>query len=107
MKHRQFMQIIGRRLPHVKRDYIADVLEVAAEVWAEALQEPHATVTLMHLGKLHVETQQIKVAGAVREKLKARHGGIAPLTVRRLYYRFRPAGWLKDLVEAAHETQKI
>ena len=67
MKHRQFMQTIGRRLPHVKRDHIAEVLEVAAEVWAEALQEPHATVTLMNLGKLHVEVQQMKVSGAVRK----------------------------------------
>ena len=106
MKHRQFMQIIGRRLPHVKRDHIADVLEVAAEVWAEALQDGEATVTLMHLGKLQVEVQQMKLSGAVRARLEARDG-YAPATMRRLYFRFRPAGWLRAQVEAAHEAQEI
>ncbi|MBK8139247.1 MAG: hypothetical protein IPK52_26085 [Chloroflexi bacterium] len=106
MKHRQFVQSIARRLPHVERHHVAEVLEVAAELWAEALQQPGAMVTMMNLGKLQVEAQQVKVSGAIRVRLQAHYGGIAPETVGRLYYRFRPAGWLKALVEASYDTQE-
>ncbi len=102
MNHRQTVQAVARRLPHLQRHTVAEVLEVAAEVWSEELAQPGSTVTIVNLGRLYVEAQQTKVGGAVREKLKARYGE-APTTVRRLYYRFRPAGWLHELVEEAHE----
>ena len=106
MNHRQFVQYIARRLPHVERHHVAEVLEVAAELWAEALARPDTVVSLVNLGKLQVEAQQVKVSGAIRVRLQARYGRVAPETVRRLYYRFRPAGWLKALVEASYDTQE-
>lgn len=102
MNHRQTVQAVARRLPHLPRNTVAEVLEVAAEVWVAELAQPGGTVTLVNMGRLHVEAQQLQVGGAVREKLKAQHGTV-PVTIRRLYYRFRPSGWLRDLIEEAYE----
>lgn len=102
MNHRQTVQAVARRLPHLQKHTVAEVLEVAAEVWAAELAQPGGTVTLVNLGRLYVEAHQMQVGGAVREKLKIQHG-TAPATIRRLYYRFRPSGWLRDLIEEAYE----
>jgi nucleoid DNA-binding protein len=102
MNHRQTVQAVARRLPHLPKYTVAEVLEVAAEVWAAELAQPGSVVTVVNLGKLHVETQQMQVGGAVRDRLEAQYG-TAPTKIRRVYYRFRPSGWLKELVEEAHE----
>ena len=103
MNHRQTIQAVARRLPHLQRHQVAEVLEVAAEVWAEELARPGGNVALVNLGRLHVEVQQMQLGGAVRDKIEAQYG-IAPKTVQRRYYRFRPAGWLRELVEEGYET---
>ena len=103
MNHRQTVQAVAQRLPHLQKHMVAEVLEVAAEVWATELAQPDGVVTVINLGRLHVEAQQMQVGGAVREKLEAQYGS-APATIQRLYYRFRPSGWLRDLVEDGHET---
>lgn len=106
MNHRQTVIAVARRLPHIERHTVAEVLEVTGEIWAAELAKPGSTVTVIHLGKLYIEAQQMRAGGAVRDKLKAQHG-TAPNTIRRIYYRFRPSGWLKEMIEEAHEeTQK-
>ena len=106
MNHRQTVQAVARRLPHLQKHTVAEVLEVAAEVWAAELAQPGGTITIVNLGRLHVEAQQMQVGGAVREKLEAQHG-TAPATLQRLYYRFRPSGWLRDLTEEGYaQTQE-
>ncbi|GAB4514699.1 MAG: hypothetical protein OHK0046_17170 [Anaerolineae bacterium] len=102
MNHRLTVQAVVRRLPHLQKHTVAEVLEVAAEVWAAELAQPGGTVTLVNLGRLHVEAQQMQVGGAVRDRMEAEHGTV-PATIRRLYYRFRPSGWLRDLIEEAYE----
>lgn len=103
MNHRLTVQAVARRLPHLQKHTVAEVLEVAAEVWAAELAQPGNVITIVNLGRLHVEAQQMQVGGAVRDRLEAQHG-TAPANIRRLYYRFRPSGWLRDLVEEGHET---
>lgn len=105
MNHRQTVQAVARRLPHLQKHTVAEVLEVAAEVWAAELAQPGGVVTVVNLGRLYVEVQQLQVGGAVRDRLEARHGTV-PMTIRRLYYRFRPSGWLRDLIEEAYETKE-
>ncbi len=105
MNHRQTVQAVARRLPHLQKHIVAEVLEVAAEVWAAELAQPDGVVTVVNLGRLHVEAQQMQVGGAVREKLKAQYGTV-PVTIRRLYYRFRPSSWLRDLIEEAYEKEE-
>lgn len=102
MNHRQTVQAVARHLPHIQRHTIAEVLEVTGEVWAQELAQPGRSVTLINLGKLHVQAQQMRVSGAIRQRL-IRERGTAPDTTRRLYYRFRPSRWLKQRVEEAHE----
>lgn len=102
MNHRQTVQAVGRRLPHLQKHTIAEVLEVAAEVWAAELAQLGGVATVVNLGRLQIEAQQMQVGGAVRDRLKAQYG-TAPKTIRRLYYRFRPSGWLRDFIEEAYE----
>ena len=102
MNHRQTVQAVARRLPHLQRHTVAEVLEVVAEVWAEELAQPGSRVTLINLGKLQIEAQQMRVGGAVRDRLEAQHG-TAPTTIQRLYYRFRPSGWLRQKIEEAYD----
>lgn len=106
MNHRQTIQAVARRLPHLQRHQVAEVLEVAAEVWADELATPGGVVALVNLGRLYVESQQMQLGGAVRERLEAQYG-TAPKTIQWLYFRFRPAGWLRELVEDSYETQEI
>jgi nucleoid DNA-binding protein len=105
MNHRQTVQAIARRLPHLQKHTVAEVLEVAAEVWAAELAQSGGVVTVVNLGKLHVEAQQMQVGGAIRDKLEAQQG-TAPDTIRRLYYRFRPTGWLRERIEEAYEKEE-
>jgi nucleoid DNA-binding protein len=79
MNHRETVQTIARHLPHVERHTVAEVLEVAGEIWAQELAKPGGSVTLVNLGVLHVEIQD------------------RPMT--RMYFRFRPKGWLKEKVK--------
>lgn len=103
LNHRQTVQAVARRLPHLKRHTVAEVLEVTAEVWADELAQPGSSITLMDLGKLYIEAQQMRVGGAVRDRMEAEHV-TAPTRLQRLYYRFRPSGWLKARVEEAYDT---
>lgn len=102
MNHRQTVQAVARRLPHLQRHTVAEVLEVVAEVWAEELAQPEGRVTLINLGKLQIEVQQMRVGGAVRDRLEAEHG-TAPTTIQRLYYRFRPSSWLRQKIEETYD----
>lgn len=102
MNHRQTVIAVTRRLPHLDRHTVAEVLEVTGEIWAAELAKQGSAVTVINLGKLYIEAQQMRVGGAVRDKLQAQHG-TAPNKIRRIYYRFRPSGWLKELVEETHE----
>ncbi len=74
MNHRQTVQAVARRLPHLQQHQVAEVLEVTAEVWAEELAKPGSEITLMNLGKMHIEIQHIRVGGVIRRRLQARHG---------------------------------
>ena len=102
MNHRKTVQQVARRLPHLPRHTVAEVLEVTAELWADELAQPGRSITLMNLGKLHIEAQQLRVGGAVRARITAGQG-TAPTTIQRLYYRFRPSGWLRQKIEEGHE----
>lgn len=91
MNHRQTVTEISKRLPRLKRRDVAEVLEVLAELWLEALAQPGQTVTVADLGKLLVEVQSFRSGGAVGRR-----------TVKRLYVRFRPTGKFRQVVLNAH-----
>jgi nucleoid DNA-binding protein len=91
MNHRQTITEISKRLPRLKRRDVAEVLEVMAELWLEALAQTGQTVTVADLGKLLVEVQNFRSGGAVGRR-----------TVRRVYVRFRPTGKFRQYVLNAH-----
>ena len=91
MNHRQIVTEISKRLPRLKRRDVAEVLEVMAELWLEALAQPGQTVTVADLGKLLVEVQTFHSGGAVGRR-----------NVKRVYVRFRPTGKFRQVVLNAH-----
>jgi nucleoid DNA-binding protein len=91
MNHRQTVTEISKRLPRLKRRDVAEVLEVMAELWLEALAQPGQTVTIGDLGKLLVEVQTFRSGGAVGRR-----------TVKRVYVRFRPTAKFRQHVLNAH-----
>lgn len=91
MNHRQTVTEISKRLPRLKRRDVAEVLEVMAELWLEALAQPGQTVTVADLGKLLVEVQTIHSGGAVGRRI-----------LKRVYVRFRPTGKFRQHVLSAH-----
>jgi len=106
MNHRESIRKIARRLPHIPRHTVAEVLEVASEVWSEELTKPGAEVALVAMGKLYVEVHEMKIAGAIQERLKKAHG-TAPKKTKRFSFRLHPSGKLRKQVQIAHrETEE-
>jgi nucleoid DNA-binding protein len=91
MNHRETVAEISKRLPHLKRRDVAEVLEIMAELWLEALAQPGQTVTVTDLGRLLVEVQTFRSGGAVGQR-----------TVRRVYVRFRPTEKFRQFVLNVH-----
>jgi nucleoid DNA-binding protein len=91
MNHRQTITEIGKRLPRLKRRDVAEVLEVMAELWLEALAQSGQTVTVADLGKLAVEVQSFRSGGAVGRR-----------RVKRVYVRFRPTEKFRQFVLNAY-----
>jgi len=96
MNHRQTITEISKRLPRLKRRDVAEVLEVMAELWLEALAQHGQTVTVADLGKLLVEVQHFRSGGAVGRR-----------TVKRVYVRFRPTGKFRRFVLNAHLKEGV
>ncbi len=102
MNHRQTVVEINKRLPRLKRRDVAEVLEIMAELWLDELARPGQMVTVADLGKLVVEVQTLRSAGAVRQRLQQKHGAAAPKRLKRIYVRFRPTTKLRQAIENAY-----
>jgi len=102
MNHRQTIAEISKRLPRLKRRDVAEVLEVMTELWLAELAQPGGAVTVADLGKLVVEVQTLRSAGAVRRRLEKQHGAQAPERFQRIYVRFRPTAKLRQAIAAGY-----
>ncbi|MCB9452397.1 MAG: hypothetical protein H6672_13250 [Anaerolineaceae bacterium] len=98
MNYRQTVAEISKRLPRLKRRDVAEVLEVMAELWLTELARPGHTVTVADLGKLVVEVQTLRSAGAIRRRLEKQYGAQAPETFQRIYVRFRPTAKFRQAI---------
>lgn len=101
MTHRQLVSTIARRFPDLTQRQIDDVLDVLAEVCRAELALPGGEVVIRNLGRLTVEVQQMRSAGAVRAQM----GSAAPDSLTRLYFRFRPTPSLRAEIEAQFKEQ--
>jgi nucleoid DNA-binding protein len=99
MNHRQLVAAIARRFPDLTQRQIDDVLDVLAELCRAELAQPDGEIIIRNLGRLMVEVQRMRSAGAVRAQMRDRTGS-APDSLIRLYFRFRPTPELRAAVEA-------
>ncbi len=106
MNYRQTITEISKRLPRLKWRDVAEVLDVMAELWLAELAQPGGTVTVADLGKLVVEVQTLRSAGAVRRRLQQRHGAGVPETFQRIYVRFRPTAHFRQAIAAGHTEEE-
>ncbi len=92
MTKRKLIYAIARRLPFMTTGQVADVLEVAAELWCvELLQGEVAQIP--GIGTLRIEMQDVQAGGAVQGRL------------RRVYGRYRLSGALREKLEAEDDEQ--
>ena len=99
MNTRQTVAEIARRLPTLRRRDLLEVFDVVAELWRVELAKPDGEIHIAGLGRLYVETHDLKVTGVIRERLIEKFGKNAPPTVQRRVIRFRAS-------EALHTTIK-
>ncbi len=95
MNHRQVIREVAGRFPDLTQHQIAEVLDVLIEVWRAELAQPGGEVVIRDFGKLTVEVQHMRNAGAVRTQM----GSAAPDRLTRLYFRFRPTPGLRADIE--------
>jgi nucleoid DNA-binding protein len=95
MNHRQVIKQVARRFPDLTQHQIAEVIDVLVEVWRAELAQPGGEVVIRDFGKLTVEVQHMRNAGAVRTQM----GSAAPERLTRLYFRFRPTPRLRTDIE--------
>jgi len=95
MNHRQVIKQVARRFPDLTQRQIAEVLDVLVEVWRAEMAQPGGEVVIRDFGKLTVEVQHMRNAGAVRMQM----GSAAPERLTRLYFRFRPTPGLRADIE--------
>ena len=95
MNHRQLVSAIARRFPDLTQRQIEEVLGVLVEVWRSELAKVDGDIVIRSFGKLTVEVQRMRNAGAIRQLM----GSGAPERLTRLYFRFRPTPSLRDEIE--------
>jgi nucleoid DNA-binding protein len=95
MNRTQTIAIVSRRLRHLTRHDVSEVYKLIIDTWRAALLQPGGYVDIPGLGKLYIEAQDMRCAGAILTHLQAKRH-IAPTTLRRYYCRFRPAGVLRQ-----------
>ena len=69
------------------------------DIWLDALIQSGKTVTIFDLGTLSIEVQEMRSGGAVCQTMQTKRGSSYPLTIRRVYGRFRPSPYLRRALE--------
>jgi nucleoid DNA-binding protein len=106
MNTRQTVAEIARRLPHLRRRDVVEMFEVLAEVWRVELVKPDGEIHIGGLGRLYVETHDLKATGVIRQHLLEKFGKNAPPTVQRRVIRFRPSEMLHTAMKQEAEQNE-
>jgi hypothetical protein len=99
MNTRETVAEIARRLPDLRRRDVLEMFEVLAELWRTELAKSDGEIHIAGLGRLYVETHDLKATGVIRQRLTEKYGKNAPQTLQRRVIRFRPS-------EALHAAMK-
>jgi len=102
MNTRQIVAEIARRLPDLRRRDVLEMFEVLAELWSTEFAKPNGEIHIGGLGKLYVETHDLKATGVIRQHLIEKFGKNAPTTVQRRVIRFRPSEALYTAIKQEH-----
>lgn len=94
MNRSETVTAIAHRLRHLKKRDVNEVLLLLVDLWTEELVRPGGYIRLDGLGKLFIERQTIRSVGAIRDTL-LEQGKTVPDTLKRCYFRFRPADVLR------------
>jgi nucleoid DNA-binding protein len=89
MNTRQTVTEIARRLPDLHRHEVQEVISLLIDLWRAELLKPDGEIHVAGLGKLYVETHDLRATGAIRQRLINKFGKNAPQTVQRRVIRFR------------------
>jgi nucleoid DNA-binding protein len=103
MNTRQTVTEIARRLPDLHRHEVQEVISLLIDLWRAELLKADGQIHLAGLGRLYVETHDLKATGAIRQRLIIRFGKNAPQVVRRRVIRFRMS---KPFQAALKQEQK-
>ena len=81
---------VARLLPDRTQGDIAEIYDLICELWQCELAQPNGCIHISQIGRLTIESQQMKAAGTVK-KLTTQD------RLTRIYGRFRPTKSLKRL----------
>lgn len=100
MTYREMLSRIARRLPHVHRNDVHDVIDVMLELWRAELLSEDGEIHLHRFGVLYVDNHLMTASGVVRQHLEARLGADTPVQIERHTIRFRPSQRLRTALSA-------
>ncbi len=103
MNTRQTVTEIARRLPDLRRHEVQEMINLLVDLWRAELLKVDGEIHITGLGRLYVETHDLKATGAIRQRLIDKFGKNAPQVVQRRVIRFRMA---KPFHAAMKEEQK-
>jgi nucleoid DNA-binding protein len=103
MNTRQTVTEIAHRLPDLRRHEVREVINLLVDLWRAELLKPDGAIHIAGLGRLYVETHDLRATGAIRQRLIDKFGPNAPQTVQRRVIRFRMA---KPFHAAMRQEQK-
>ncbi len=106
MNTRETVVEIARRLPDLRRRDVLEMFEVLAELWRDELAKSDGEIHIAGLGRLYVETHDLKATGVIRQRLIEKYGKDAPQTVQRRMIRFRPSEALHAAMKQEHEQDE-
>jgi nucleoid DNA-binding protein len=87
--HRETISYIASRLPHQSRRDVAEILDLLYTLWTEQLSAGEA-VNIPSVGRLSIETQDLKPSGFVKKQSIRLYGRFCPTgKIRRTYIKER------------------
>jgi nucleoid DNA-binding protein len=90
MNRRKTITHVARLLPDRTQGDIAEIYDLICELWQTELVQPDGCIHITDVGKLSIESQQMKAGGTVKNLTSQD-------TLVRIYGRFKPTRALKQL----------
>lgn len=90
MNRQKTIADVARLLPDRTQGDIAEIYDLICEVWQSELSQPDGVISITNIGRISIESQQMKVGGTVKHLTTQDR-------LTRIYGRFKPTKSLKCL----------